>query len=69
MIKNILTDIAGIELFPIIALVLFLTVFVVITVRVLRMDQKHVDKMGSMPLDIDPDTESQRVAEGGESSA
>ena len=53
MIKNLLTDISGIELFPILALLLFFAVFVSTLVYVLKLDTGHVEAMGALPLDDD----------------
>ncbi len=51
MIKDVLISIAGIEIFPILSLVLFLTVFVGVLVRVVRLEDAFVEHMGALPLD------------------
>lgn len=50
MIRNVLQSIAGIEIYPIISLILFFTVFMVMIIWVVRRDKKYIDEMSSMPL-------------------
>ena len=51
MYKEILRAIAGIEIFPVISLVLFISVFTIALVRVIRMDRRDVDDWSRLPLD------------------
>jgi cytochrome c oxidase cbb3-type subunit 4 len=53
MYKETLRAIDGIGLFPVVSLLLFVTVFAVALVRVLRMDRGHVARLASLPLDAD----------------
>jgi len=53
MYKETLRAIDGIGLFPVVSLLLFVTVFTVALVRVLRMDRGHVARLASLPLDGD----------------
>jgi hypothetical protein len=51
--KEILRGIAGIEVFPVISLVLFVVLFAVILGAVARMDRRRADRLASLPLDLD----------------
>ena len=56
MYKETLRAIAGIEIFPVISLLLFVTVFAVVLVWTVRLDRSRVDAAASLPLDgADPD--------------
>ena len=51
MYKEVLRTIVGIEIFPVLSLVIFLTVFLVMLVWVLRLDRGRLDAYASLPLD------------------
>jgi hypothetical protein len=51
MYKDILRSIAGIEVFPVISLVLFVTVFTIAIVRAWRMDRAQVEHASRLPLE------------------
>ena len=53
MYKETLRAIDGIGLFPVVSLLLFVTVFTVAVVRVLRMDRGDAARLASLPLDGD----------------
>jgi len=53
MIRNVLESIEGIGVFPTISLIIFMLAFVVMIIRVMRMDRKQVDHMSRIPLDDD----------------
>ena len=53
MYKDILLGIAGIDVFPVVSLVLFVTVFSIVIFRVARMDRARVDRLAALPLDDD----------------
>lgn len=56
MYKETLRAISGIEIFPVISLLLFVTVFTVVLVWTIRLDRARVDAAASLPLDgVDPD--------------
>ena len=54
MYKEVLRTIVGIEVFPVLSLVIFLTVFMVMLVWVLRMDRDRLATYASLPLGDDP---------------
>jgi hypothetical protein len=51
MYKELLRSIAGIEIFPVISLVLFVLVFGLVLIRVLRADPSELDRHATLPLD------------------
>jgi hypothetical protein len=53
MYKEILLGIGGIHVFPVISLVLFVTVFSVMLVRVAMMDVAGARRLAALPLDDD----------------
>jgi len=50
MYKEVLRAIVGIEVFPVLSLLIFLTVFVVMLVRVFRMDRTSLATCARLPL-------------------
>jgi len=53
MIRELLQNIEGIEIYPVISLLLFVSVFFYMTYKVIRMDGHHVDRMSRLPLESD----------------
>jgi hypothetical protein len=51
MYNDILRTIAGIEVFPVVSLVVFVTFFTIVLVRVARMTRSSVDHHARLPLD------------------
>jgi len=51
MIKNILTSIEGIDIYPVLALVLFVILFLAVLIRVARMDSGLVRQLEQLPFD------------------
>jgi hypothetical protein len=51
MHKEVLRAIAGIDVFPVISLVLFVIVFAVAAVHAFRLDRRLVDELSSLPFD------------------
>ena len=61
MYKEVLRAIVGIEVFPVLSLLIFLTVFVVMLVWVFRMDRAALATYSSLPLqdaEVPPPTKS-----------
>lgn len=50
-IKHHLENIAGVEIYPIISLLIFFLFFVGLTWYVVRMKKSHVERMSQQPLD------------------
>jgi hypothetical protein len=51
MYKEILQSIAGVEVFPVISLVLFVAVFTIVLIRVLRADRAELQRQAALPLE------------------
>lgn len=56
MIKEILNSISGIEIWPIIALFIFMALFIAVIVWAARLDKKIIKKMKELPLETDSTT-------------
>ena len=50
-IKHHMETIIGIEIYPIISLLIFFLFFIGIIYWVMRMDRKHIDEVGNLPLE------------------
>jgi hypothetical protein len=51
IVTNVLENIAQIQWFPIIGLIIFLTLFVFLVLHVIRMNNKETDSYSRFPLD------------------
>jgi cytochrome c oxidase cbb3-type subunit IV len=51
MYKDVLSRMEGVDLFPLIALVIFFTFFVLLIAWVVSLNRSYVDSMANMPLD------------------
>ena len=56
-IKHNLEGIDGVEIYPIISLVLFFTVFVTMVVFVFKLPKRNIDEVSQLPLDKDNNKE------------
>lgn len=50
MIRNYLQAIEGVEIYPLISLIVFVIFFVVILIWMLKMDKNYIDEMKQLPL-------------------
>jgi hypothetical protein len=64
MYKEILRAIAGIEVYPILSLVLFVAVFAAVLVWVARLDRAHLSRFAALPLEEDEAHEEGEAHEG-----
>lgn len=70
MYKDVLSRMEGIDLLPLIALVIFFTFFVLLIVWVVRLKRSYVDSMANMPLEEkEPSTAVENSGAGPASSA
>ena len=53
MYKEVLRTIVGIEVFPVLSLLIFVTVFAVMLVWVLRLDRRKLATYANLPLEDD----------------
>jgi cytochrome c oxidase cbb3-type subunit IV len=57
-IRQYADKIGGIEIYPIISLVIFVLFFLAVLVYVRKMKQSSVDAMSQLPLDLQEETQS-----------
>lgn len=57
-IKHHLDTIAGVEIYPIISLLLFFIVFTTMLIIVIKMPKKNIDKLSNLPLDNETNNNS-----------
>jgi len=51
MIRNLLQSIEGVEIYPLISLVVFIIFFLVILVWMFKIDKNYIKEMEQLPLD------------------
>ena len=51
MFKHYFDNIQGIEIYPIISLIIFVSFFAGLLVWVFRVDRKYIDRMKELPMD------------------
>ena len=51
IVINQLEQIAGVEIYPMISLIIFFTFFVLLTYMVIKTDKKEIEEISKMPLD------------------
>ena len=55
VVMNTLEKIDGVEIYPIISLLIFFTFFVLVAYLVIKTDKKEIDEMSQLPLDENTD--------------
>ncbi|MEO5819198.1 MAG: cbb3-type cytochrome c oxidase subunit 3 [Vicinamibacteraceae bacterium] len=66
MYTDILRSIAGIEVFPVLSLVVFVSFFTAVLVWVARLDPQRVASLSALPLDATDEPRGRGVARVGE---
>tara|TARA_R110001583_G_scaffold17310_11_gene70196 strand:- start:5141 stop:5335 length:195 start_codon:yes stop_codon:yes gene_type:complete len=56
-IKHNLEEIDGVEIYPIISLLLFFTVFIIMIIIVFKLPKREIDEVSQLPLDKDNNKE------------
>lgn len=51
MYQDILRNIAGIEVFPVLSLLLFVVLFAIVIIMTMRMDRRRVARLAGLPLE------------------
>ncbi len=54
MFKHYFEQIDGVEIWPIISLILFFTIFIFTVIWILLLDKKYIQKMKSLPFEDEP---------------
>ena len=55
IVIHTMEQIAGVEIFPIISLLLFFTFFIIVGYMALTADEKYIEEMKNLPLDKNND--------------
>lgn len=58
MYKDVLQSISGIDVYAIILLTIFILFFIIIIVRLLRMDKNYLKKMEQLPLESETNSQN-----------
>ena len=58
LVSHYFESMAGIEIYPIISLLIFILFFIVVTYKVIKMDKNEVNELSNLPLDNDNNSES-----------
>lgn len=51
MYRNVLESIEGIEIYPVISLLMFFIFFIVLLIRTLKIDNNFIKRMSELPLE------------------
>ena len=54
MFRDVLSTVDGITLLPILAMLIFIALFVMMLIWVIRLGRDYIDKVKNIPLDEDP---------------
>ncbi len=54
MFKHYFEQIEGVEIWPIISLILFFTIFIFTVIWILLLDKKYIQKMKGLPFEDEP---------------
>lgn len=57
MIRNVLESISGVEIYPLISLLIFTVFFTSVIIWVVKLDKKTVTRMENLPLDDNDHTQ------------
>ncbi len=60
IVTKTLEGIADIQIYPIIGLILFFTMFVILIIHVVRLTRNQVEEYGNLPLDDNSDLLSEK---------
>jgi len=53
MIRNYLQSIEGVEIYPLISLVVFLLFFVIMIIWMIKVDKNYIKEMEKLPLELE----------------
>ena len=63
MIRNYLQSIEGVEIYPLISLVVFVLFFVIMFIWILRVDKNYIKEMEELPLDLEKNSDLNSTGE------
>ena len=59
MIRNYLQSIEGVEIYPLISLMVFLLFFVIMIIWMIKVDKNYIKEMEELPLELEKSRNSQ----------
>jgi len=65
MHKNVLESISGIEIYPLISLVIFFAFFIIIIIWLFKVDKLYLEKMSRLPLEDTNNNYTDNCNDGG----
>lgn len=63
MIRNYLQSIEGVEIYPLISLVVFILFFVIMFIWILKVDNNYIKEMEKLPLDLEKNSDLNSTGE------
>lgn len=63
MIRNYLQSIEGVEIYPLISLVVFVLFFVIMFIWIIRVDKNYIKEMEELPLDLEKNSDLKSTGE------
>jgi len=63
MIRNYLQSIEGVEIYPLISLVVFILFFVIMFIWIIRVDKNYIKEMEELPLDLEKNSDLNSTGE------
>jgi hypothetical protein len=63
MIRDVLQSLEGIELYPIISLIIFVSFFVSLIIWMIKVDKKYIKKMKNLPLEKEDESENNNTGD------
>jgi uncharacterized membrane protein len=60
-IKHLMTGIDGIEIYPIMSLIIFFTFFVILFIWVMTAKKQHIDHVSNLPFDSSTKNDNQTL--------
>lgn len=63
MVRDVLQSLEGIELYPIISLIIFVSFFAALIIWMIKVDKKYIKKMKNLPLEKENESENNNTGD------
>ncbi len=63
MVRDVLQSLEGIELYPIISLIIFVSFFAALIIWMIKVDKKYIKKMKNLPLEKEDESENNNTGD------